>query len=72
MYDKLHSPYVINIRVHKEEWNGENRAKCSIIGKPIKLFGCEGGDANQTFKILADMNKNIDRKLNLVNESDLL
>jgi len=37
MNECLHSPYVMNIRVHKEEWNGDEKAKCSIVGHPIKL-----------------------------------
>ena len=53
----------MNIRIHKEEYMGDVKAKCSIVGQPTRLFECEGGEALKTFKLMVELNKKMDAKI---------
>lgn len=53
----------MNIKIYKEEYNGEMKAKSGIVGDPTRLFECEGGDALKTFKLMVELNKKCDAKI---------
>jgi len=63
--ESLYRPYAITVKVYKDEWNGETKAKCTISGMPTRLFECEGGDAYKSFKMMVDLNKKADAKIGL-------
>jgi len=42
---------------------GEMKAKTSVQGMPVRLFECEGGDAIKSFKLMVELNKKADAKM---------
>eukprot|EP00801_Mesodinium_rubrum_P001049 Mrub_01049.p1 GENE.Mrub_01049~~Mrub_01049.p1 ORF type:complete len:628 (-),score=120.74 Mrub_01049:182-2065(-) len=63
--ESLYRPYAMTIKIYRDEYNGETKAKVNIQGTPTRLFECEGGDAVKSFKLMVELNKKADSKIGL-------